>query len=171
VSDRTPPVDDVTMKVGLLMEGAQTHQRLAETHLERLDAHTRDLDEVVRDSVRRTVVEEFRELTAESQRAIDTLRGVKRAAEVRLLLWTLVSSMLSTAVPLAAVRWILPSAEQIDVLREQRDRLASNVAQLEKRGGRIEWRRCGEQARLCVQVDRSAPSYGDKGDFVVPKGY
>ena len=42
------------MKFGLLMESAQAHQKLAETHSEQLRAHTQDLDGVVRDEIRRT---------------------------------------------------------------------------------------------------------------------
>jgi hypothetical protein len=56
MSDRTQTMDDATMKFGLLMESAQAHQKLAETHLEQLRAHTRDLDGVVRDEIRRTLV-------------------------------------------------------------------------------------------------------------------
>jgi hypothetical protein len=56
MSARTQTMDDATMKFGLLMESAQAHQKLAETHLEQLRAHTRDLDGVVRDEIRRTLV-------------------------------------------------------------------------------------------------------------------
>ena len=59
MSDRPATVDETTMKFGLLMESAQAHQKLAETHLERLRAHTQDLDGVVRDEIRRTLVEEL----------------------------------------------------------------------------------------------------------------
>ena len=47
MSDRVHTLDDTTMKFGLLMESVQAHQKLAETHLEELRAHTRDLDGVV----------------------------------------------------------------------------------------------------------------------------
>ncbi len=57
------------MKFGLLMESAQAHQKLAEAQLEKLRAHTQDLDSVVRDEIRRTLVEELQMLTAESTRA------------------------------------------------------------------------------------------------------
>jgi hypothetical protein len=159
------------MKFGSLMESAHAHQKLAESHLEKLQAHTQDLDQVVRDAIRRTVVEEFRALTVESERAIDALRGVKRVVNVRLLLWSLALSVLCAAVPLSIVRYLLPSSQQVEALRLQRDQLAANIAQLEQRGGRIEWRKCGEAARLCVHVERNTPSYGDKGDYVVVKGY
>jgi len=171
VSDRAGPIDDATMKFGLLMESAQAQQKLAETHLERLRAHTQDLDDVVRDSIRRALVEELRGITAESQRAAQALRAVKRSANVRSLLFGLTTAVVSTVVPLAAIRLLVPSAEQIDRLRSKRDQLAESVEQLAQRGGRIEWRRCGETGRLCVRVDRSAPSYGDKGDYAVVKGY
>src|SRR5580693_6182931 len=83
VSDRPAAMDETTMKFGLLMESAQTHQKLADAHLERLRAHTQDLDGVVREEIRRTLVEELREVTAESNRAVHALRGMKRAAGMR----------------------------------------------------------------------------------------
>ena len=169
--ERPPVLDDTTMKFGLLMESAQAHQKLAEAHLERLRAHTQDLDGVVREEIRRTLIEELREVTAESNRAVHALRGMKRVAGMRGLIFSAVAATLSTAAPLAVARWVLPSPVQIDALRARRDQLAENVSRLEQQGGRIEWRRCGESARLCVHVDRSAPAYGDKGDYFVVKGY
>lgn len=171
MSDRPAAMDETTMKFGLLMESAQAHQKLAETHLERLRAHTQDLDGVVREEIRRTLVEELREVSAESNRAAQALRAVKRAAGMRGLLLSAAAAALSTAAPFAIARWILPSPAQIDALRARRDQLAANVSRLEQQGGRIEWRRCGESARLCVHVDRTAPAYGDKGDYFVVKGY
>lgn len=171
MSERPPVLDDATMKFGLLMESAQAHQKLAETHLERLLAHTQDLDGVVRDEIRRTLIEELREVTAESNRAVHALRGMKRAAGMRGLILSAAAATLSTAVPIAIARWILPSPEQVDALRARRDQLAASVSRLEQQGGRIEWRRCGESARLCVHVDRTSPVYGEKGDYYVVKGY
>jgi uncharacterized protein involved in exopolysaccharide biosynthesis len=159
------------MKFGLLMESAQTHQRLAETHLQKLREHTQDLDGVVRDEIRRTLIEELAQLTAESRRAAQALSTMKRAANMRGLLWTAAIAMLSTAIPGALVHWLLPSAAEVDALRARRDQLQANVQRLEQRGGRIDWRRCGEEARLCVRVDRAAPTYGDKADYYVVKGY
>ena len=83
MSERPAALDETTMKFGLLMESAQAHQKLAETHLEQLRAHTQDLDGVVREEIRRTLIEELREVTAESKRAAQALRGMKRAAGMR----------------------------------------------------------------------------------------
>ena len=81
-------MDETTMKFGLLMESAQAHQKMAETHLERLRAHTQGLDGIVREEIRRTLVEELQALTAESRRAVQALSHMKRAADMRGLLWS-----------------------------------------------------------------------------------
>jgi hypothetical protein len=171
MTDRAAPIDDVTMKFGLLMESAQAHQKLAETHLERLRAHTEDLDGVVREEIRRTLVEELAELTAESARAVGALQRMKRAADLRGLVWAFLLAVLATAIPGVFMHWFLPSAGEIDTLRGRRDQLQASLKQLEQRGGRTEWRHCGDTARLCVRIDKSAPAYGEKGDYFVVKGY
>jgi hypothetical protein len=164
-------MDPETVKFGLLMESAQAHQKLAETHLEKLRVHTQDLDGVVRDEIRRTLVEELQMLTTESRRATEVLRHVKRAAAARGALWSVATAILCTGIPIAMMRWMLPSEQEIAALRVRRDQLASSIASLEQRGGRIELKRCGEAARLCVRVDRKAPIYGEKADYYVVSGY
>jgi hypothetical protein len=171
MSERAGGIDETTMKFGLLMESAQAHQKMAESHLERLRAHTQDLDDVVRDEIRRTLVDELGELTAESRRAAQALKGMKRAAHLRGLVFSISTVVLSMAIPSGLAYWLLPSPAQIEVLRAQRNELQANVARLEQSGGRIDWRHCGERARLCVHVDRGAPTYGDKADYFIVKGY
>jgi hypothetical protein len=169
MSDRG--VDDATIKVGLLMESAQVHQKLAEGQLEKLRAHTQDLDAVVRDEIRHTLVEELQMLTAETARATRALRKLQSANTWRGMLLSLTAAMLCALIPIALARWVLPSPADIGALRARREELAANVAKLEQQGGRINWRRCGEARRLCVRVDRKAPSYGEKADYYVIEGY
>ena len=57
MSERASTVDETTMKFGLLMESAELIKKMAESHLEKLRAHTQDLDGVVREEIRRTLVE------------------------------------------------------------------------------------------------------------------
>jgi hypothetical protein len=171
MSEAAAQIDDATLKFGLLMESAQTHQKLAENHLERLRAHTEDLDDVVREQIRRTLVEELDELTAESARAAAALRRMKYAADLRGLLWAAAVAVVATAIPAAFMHWAIPSTGQIEALRGHREQLEADLKKLEQMGGRTEWRRCGESARLCVRIDKSAPAYGDKGDYFVVKGY
>lgn len=171
MTERALGVDDATMKFGLLMESAETHQKIAEAHLEKLRAHVQGLDGVVREEIRRTLVDELRELTAESTRAAQALHGMKRAANMRGLFWSVGIAVLCTVIPSAIARLALPSAREIAALRVERDQLALSIARLEQHGGRVDWRHCGEAARLCVRVDRSAPTYGDKADYLIVKGY
>jgi hypothetical protein len=165
------PVDDQTLKFGLLMESAQAHQTLAETHLAKLQAHTRDLDGVVREEIRRTLIDELKTLTAETDRAARALRHMKHAATVRAFMWNLGLAILCAAIPSVMARYVLPSPAELATLRAQRDALLQNIAGLEQRGGKVDWRSCGNEARLCVRVDRKAPVYGEKSDYYVIKGY
>jgi hypothetical protein len=164
-------MDDTTMKLGLLMEAAQAHQKAAESSLRKLKTAANDLAASVRDEVRRVVIEEFQSLAADGKRASDALREVQRAANVKTLVCSVGITTLCSAVPLALACWIIPSRAEISALRAKRDELATQIASLEERGGRIELRRCGDGARLCVRVDRKAPTYGEQSDFLVVRGY
>jgi hypothetical protein len=171
MSDRVHTIDDTTMKFGLLMESVQAHQKLAESHLEQLRAHTRDLDAVVRDEIRRTLIEELQSLWAESKRVTEALNRIRRGATLRVGLWSIAIAILCAGIPVGIMRWTVPSGSDVTALRVRRDELSASVAILEGRGGRIDWRRCGERARLCVRVDRKAPTYGDNADYLVVAGY
>jgi hypothetical protein len=171
MSEGAQAMDEATLKFGLLMESAQAHQKSAEIQLERLRAHTDDLDSVVRDEIRRTLIEELRMMTAESTRAIRVFNRAGRGAFVRTAFWSMATALICTGIPAGIMRWSLPSESQITALRARREELAASVASLERRGGRAEWRRCGATARLCIRIDRSAPAYGEQSDFYVVAGY
>jgi hypothetical protein len=171
MSERAPAVDDDTMKFGLLMESALAHQRLAEDQLEKLRTHTRDLDGVVRDEIRRTLVDELQLLTTETARATHALSRVRRSGSLQGVFWSLLTAAVCALVPIGIARFALPSAGEIASLRAKRDELNADVQRLHQLGGRIEWRRCGESARLCVRIDRKAPIFGEKADFYVVEGY
>ncbi len=171
MSERAETLDGDTLKFGLLMESAQAHQKLAESHLEKLKAHTQDLDGVVRDEIRRTLIAELKSVTAESDRAARALRSMKRAANFRGLFWNIGVAVLCTVVPVAIAKYVLPSDATIAALRAQQVALSQSVVRLTQQGGKVEWRRCGDAARLCVRIDRDAPVYGEKADYYVVKGY
>jgi len=171
MSDQNPALDGDTMKFGLLMESAQTHQRIAEAHLEKLRAHTRDLDGVVRDEIRRTLIDELKTLSAETDQAARALVGIKRAATLRGAVWNAGTAVLCMAMAATVARWVLPSHAEIEALRADRDALSLNLARLKQLGGKVEWHHCGDAARLCVRVDRQAPVYGEQSDYLVVKGY
>ena len=171
MSDGAQALDPLTLRAGLLMESVQAHQKLAEVHLDRLTKHTQDLDSVVRDEIRRTLIDELQALTAENQRAVQSLVAIRRAASARGVALQVGVAALCVLIPSALLHWALPSPVELASLRAQRNALTQNLASLERRGGRVEWRHCGEQARLCARVERSAPAYGEKADLYVLKGY
>jgi hypothetical protein len=162
---------DEAMKLGLLMEAAQAQQRLGQESLERLSAHTHDLDVIVRDEIRRSVAEGLGSVANESRRAEQSLQSLRRSADVRILLWTVSIAAVCSAVGIAEAFWMLPSQREVAALRARRDTLAANVASLEQRGGMLDVRRCGGRARLCVRIDRTAPAYGPEADYLIVKGY
>jgi pyruvate-formate lyase len=164
-------MDDTTMKVGLLMEAAHAQQRSAAASLKKLKAVANDLAGIVREEVRNGVIEEFQSLAADSKRASDALHEVQRTANVRGLVWSVGITTLCSAIPLVMTCWIIPSRGEIAALRAKHDELATKIASLEERGGRIDLRRCGDGARLCVRVDRKAPTYGEQSDYLVVRGY
>ena len=153
-------IDAETMRCGLLLEG-----------IERLRAHTQDLDAIVRDEIRRTLIEELRALTTEVAGAIAALRRVRRAGSLRLAIGAFSLSAAVSCVPAAAVWWLLPSQRQIAALRAERAALVRNLAELGARGARIQWSRCGTSRRLCVRIERHAPVYGGGADYAIVKGY
>jgi len=164
-------MDDKTVKIGLLMETAHAQQATIEQSLDALRAHVRGLDQVVRDEVRDAVIAELRDVGSAAIAAQQALRAIARTAGRRMALWSFGVTTLCAMSCLAAAWWMLPSQAQIAALRAERDRLDAQVAGLERRGGRVDLRRCGRAQRLCVRVDRHAPSYGEQGDYLVVDGY
>jgi hypothetical protein len=163
-------MDQDSVKLGLLMETAQTHQKLAQTAIEKLSQHAQSLEPAVRDQVQRALVDALKTVHAEAQRAIEALQKMKRAANARVTLWTLGLTATSAAIALFVAWWVLPTPREIARLRIERDELVSNLAVLNQRGARVDLRRCGT-GHLCVRVELSAPRYGESSDFMVIKGY
>jgi hypothetical protein len=164
-------VREDTVNIGLLMEAAQTHQDMAQTALQRLNDHAAGLDEVVRDAVRRAVVAEFGALGEHCTQTIESIRGLSRVA-TRRSVWTgAILAAIPAIIVAVALPYCLPGRAQVAAQKAQLSILQDNVARLAQTGGRIDLRHCGETARLCVRVDRHAPSFGEHADYFVVQGY
>jgi uncharacterized protein involved in exopolysaccharide biosynthesis len=164
-------MEDSLVRLGLLMDTAQSQQELAAAALARLNEHTRGLDAVVRETISHTLLEELQSLADDSRDTAQALRELRRALGGRLALWSGALATLSAAVPLALSWWLLPTPAEVAALRTSRAELAGEVARLTAQGGRVQLRRCGDTQRLCVRVERTGPVYGESGDFLVVKGY
>lgn len=163
-------MDQDSVKLGLLMETAQTHQRLAEAAIEKLSQHTQVLEAVVRDQIQHALVDALKTVDGQAQSAVEALQKIKRAASARMTLWTLGLTATSAGIALFVAWWVLPTPAEIAGLRTERNELASNIAVLNQRGARADLRRCGT-GHLCVRVDLSAPRYGESSDYMVIRGY
>jgi hypothetical protein len=163
-------MDQDSVKLGLLIEAAERHQKLADAAISQLDEETRGLVAAMRDQIHRAVIEEMKIVRVETQGAVEALQRVKRAANARVTLWTLGLTAIWTSVALLVAWWVLPTPTEIARLRTERDELTSNLTVLNQRGARADLRRCGT-GHLCVRVDMSAPRYGDQRDYFVIRGY
>jgi hypothetical protein len=154
------------LKLGLLMEAAEAHQRLAEEGLRRLEAHTEGLDAVVREEIRRTLVDELAQVFAESTRAAHALRSVGRGAQLRTLSWTVLVTTVASLVPLAVLHALVPSPSEIRQLEDRREALRAALQRLQ--GVDADLRRCG--GRLCVRVDKQGGAWGERADYFILGG-
>lgn len=164
-------MEDVTVRMGLLMEAVESQREQAAAALERLERHAAGLDTVVREQIRATLTEELTELTEEGRRAAHSLRGAGQAANRRVLAWSIGSAALAAAIPLGISIWLLPTPADVAALRATRDQLTANLTRLTEQGGRVQLRRCGAAGRLCVRIERAAPAYGEGADYAIVKGY
>jgi hypothetical protein len=163
-------MDQGSVKLGLLMETAQSHQKLAEAAIQKLNEHAQGLEAVLREQIRQGLAEELKGVRAEAEGAATALRALKRAANARATFWTLGLAAMAAGITVSVAWWVLPTPSEIAELRTERDALKGNVAVLNQRGARADLRRCGA-ARLCVRVDVKAPRYGEHFDYLVVNGY
>ena len=101
-------MDEDSIKIGLLMETAQTHQQLADVALEKLKQHTDGLDAIVRQEIRRCFVDEMHTLHTEIWRTTEALRRVQRIANGRVVLWSVAIPVLSAVIAALVVFVTLP---------------------------------------------------------------
>ena len=158
------------MELGLLTEAVRAQQQIGEDCLRRLEEHTRGLDAVVRDEIHRTIAEELESLSAESRGASEALGRLRRAAHLRLALFTVGVTAFASALALFEAWWLLPSRQEIASLRARRDQLETRIEQLEQAGGGLELGRCGVRRRLCVRVDGHSRAYGARADYRIVAG-
>jgi hypothetical protein len=164
-------MEDSTVKIGLLLEAAESHKAAAEEALERLRQHAAGLDGVVREEIRATLVEELEGLHQHSQQAAARLRDLAQRANLGVLAFGGAVALIASAIPLALAWWLLPAPSEIAALRANRDQLSADVARLRREGAAIDLQHCGPEHRLCVRMDRAAPHFGESADYVVLKGY
>jgi hypothetical protein len=132
--------------------------------------------EGARDALASAPAEAAKMLDASSTALVSAASRAELAA--RRLGWKTVgivaSGSFAAVLGVLSVGWyITPSPSEITALRADKAVLEANLADLERRGGRIKLTTCGKtHGRLCTEVDESAGSFGESGrSFRVLKGY
>jgi len=96
--------------------------------------------------------------------ATDRIRDAAAWVGWKLALVLCIAGASAVAVNYAIGRFTLPTRGEIEALQVQKAELEANIADLEKRGGRIKLARCGPQPeRLCVRVAHNQG--GGRSDF------
>jgi hypothetical protein len=162
---------DATVRIGLLLEAVEAQRALAARQQDALQQLVDGLDEQVRAEIRLTLSEELRALGEEGQRTAAALRAAARALSLRQALWSGVLTALAAALPVLLCVQVLPSRSEVAALAASRAQLSAEVVRLRQQGGGVQLRRCGPGARLCARIDRTAPLYGEHGEFAVLEGY
>lgn len=104
------------------------------------------------------------ELTQAVEDIQEARKGFKNAA--RYLTWKAVGLYTLVAVLplLALLRWDKHLVQKIEDER-------ATVKTIEESGGKMKLSHCGDDRRLCVQVDLKGGNFGEKSDYQVIKGY
>jgi hypothetical protein len=116
----------------------------------------------------------FEALQPEIYKARHAIGELQSVSLWRSTLQHAVVALSAIAVTLLAVWWYVPPLSEINDRRAERDQLEASIADLTKRGAKIDLSTCGTQKRLCVSIDEKAGRFGDQkvGEFyVIPKGY
>ncbi len=164
-------MEEAQLKIGLLLEAAESHQATAVAAVEALRAQCTGLDAVVRDEIRATLLEELAALHRNSQLAAESLRSLAHRAHRRFLGLGLLLMTLASVTPVALTWWLLPTQAELAALRSKSELMAGTVTRLHDAGGAVDLRRCGPAQRLCARIDRAAPRYGAASDYLVLQGY
>lgn len=117
-------------------------------------------------------------LTDAADAADDAAAALAKAA--RSFGWKLAAGWAVSLLVVFGSAWVMSARQrsQIDELDQQRALLANqiaaaqtNLAELERRGGKVKLERCGDAGRLCVRVDDRPGRFGQHNEYAVLSGY
>jgi hypothetical protein len=116
----------------------------------------------------------LKSLTPEIHSAEQVLKDLQRFSLWQAALQHVAVAIVAIVVTLLAVWWYVPPLSEITDRRAERDQLEASIAELTKRGAKIDLSTCGDKKRLCVSIDEKAGRFGDpkRGElYMIAKGY
>jgi len=154
----------------------QEHER-AQRAIAALEKIGGTLQQDVQRGAREAVNAALSDLRAQTERAAGVLGSFTMESWARMFLQSIGVALITLFFVMLLVWIYLPSRQEMSELRQERETLQAGIANLEKRGARIQLSQCGnpgDKQRLCVAVDRAMRTYRDPsgGDvYMITKGY
>jgi hypothetical protein len=152
---------NVPDEIAMVFAAAQTQQQVAEAAIEQLKRHTQQLEPLVRETIRRALLEGVHALRVETDRALTGLQELHRGALPRAFWLTLGSAAFGLVATLILGVCFIPSREEI----AQRQ---ATLAALMASGAQAQLSRCATPhgaPKLCIRVDPAAGPFGVARDY------
>ena len=116
----------------------------------------------------------LKHLQGDIDRANQTLVHLQRFSLWRAAWQHAIVALAAMLLTLLGVWWYVPSLSQIASRRADVATAEARVADLNRRGAKIQLLHCGPEKRLCVRIDASAERFGyaNKDEtYMIPQGY
>ena len=175
-------MDDATVTAGVLLEAAQNQQKIAEASFAKLDALAKIVGELpqgalpeLKASIEGAIRKELAEARQEIQRLTESLRKAHAHLGQTLLYYGGAVVLIAVVAVAVMLLWALPAPGEMVRLRDEKAQLQASIADLAKRGGRIQLRPCvrtDAKSRLCARVDPAGGTFNEHGEtYMVLAGY
>lgn len=168
-----------------LMAVAEEQQKAVHAAIDALK-HERKAFERTTQNITEQIASDVREASAKAQQHSHEAAALLRG-EIKSILWRIAAAILVTV---TVVSWLLVwyQRHEIESMSERRQALKDELATMErsvamvaKKGGRIVFNTCGDDARLCIAIAKnqgfnthavgSYESNDKQRAFVIPEGY
>lgn len=163
--------EDQELKIAALIDALDAEHARVRAAMEALNATRAGLQQAVAQAARASTQEALKGLHGELERAQRVVIDLQRLSLWRAAWQHAMVALVAIVVTLIAVSWYVPSVTDMQALRTEKAQLEASIADLEKRGAKLQINHCGPEKRLCVAVDDYAGIYGKAGDYRIAKGY
>lgn len=165
------PDEAQELKIAALIDALDQEHARVQKAMKALNATGARLEQSVAQAARLSMQEALQGLQGELERAQRVVIDLQRLSLWRAAWQHAMVALVAIVVTLIAVSWYVPSVTDMQALRTEKAQLEASIADLEKRGAKLQINHCGPEKRLCVAVDDYAGIYGKAGDYRIAKGY
>lgn len=162
---------DPELKIAALIDALDQEHARVQKATSTLNATSAGLERAVAQAAHVSMREALEDLQGELECAQRVVIDLQRLSLWRAAWQHVMVALVAIVITLVAVRWYVPSVSDMQALRAKQAQLEASIADLERRGAKLQISRCGPERRLCVAVDDYAGRYGKAGEYRIAKGY